>query len=162
MKTKSTGSAPEQPDRPLGNFHAKAPVGPTEVVQEHAVLTRMLGCVQRRMTVMVQEHDREVAQLQAEIIRMRAQVIIGATALAVARQNQEPVEQVPENLQLHIAAADRVICQTGCVSHGDYWRAQDQCRRTGKVCVLALAETVGPGPNGESADPDLSTPAARA
>jgi hypothetical protein len=31
---------------------------------------------------------------------------------------------------------DLVICQTGCVSHGDYWRVQDHCRRTGKACVL--------------------------
>jgi len=33
-------------------------------------------------------------------------------------------------------AADLVVCQTGCLSHGDYWRVQDQCRRTGQTCVL--------------------------
>lgn len=35
-----------------------------------------------------------------------------------------------------VAAADLVICQAGCLSHGDYWRVQDHCRRTGKTCVL--------------------------
>ncbi|MEQ4618072.1 MAG: DUF2325 domain-containing protein [Corticimicrobacter sp.] len=35
-----------------------------------------------------------------------------------------------------LAAADMVICQTGCVSQGDYWRVQDHCRRTGKMCVM--------------------------
>ena len=35
-----------------------------------------------------------------------------------------------------LVAADLVICQTGCLSHGDYWRVQDHCKRTGKACVL--------------------------
>lgn len=35
-----------------------------------------------------------------------------------------------------LAAADLVICQTGCISHDDYWRVQDHCRRTGKPCIL--------------------------
>jgi len=29
-----------------------------------------------------------------------------------------------------------LICRTGCISHGDYWRVQDHCRRTGKPCIL--------------------------
>ena len=29
-----------------------------------------------------------------------------------------------------------LICRTGCISHGDYWRIRDQCRRTGKACIL--------------------------
>ena len=32
--------------------------------------------------------------------------------------------------------AELLICRTGCISHGDYWRVQDQCRRTGKPCIL--------------------------
>ncbi|WP_198972043.1 DUF2325 domain-containing protein [Xylophilus sp. ASV27] len=39
-------------------------------------------------------------------------------------------------LESSLLAADLVICQTGCVSHGAYWRVQDHCRRTGKRCVL--------------------------
>jgi REP element-mobilizing transposase RayT len=35
-----------------------------------------------------------------------------------------------------LAAADLVICQTGCISHDEYWRVQDHCRRTGKPCIL--------------------------
>ena len=35
-----------------------------------------------------------------------------------------------------LAAADLVICQTGCLSHDDYWRVQDHCKRTGKACVV--------------------------
>ena len=35
------------------------------------------------------------------------------------------------------AAADAAICNTACIGHDDYWREQDQCRRTGEQCVLA-------------------------
>lgn len=34
-----------------------------------------------------------------------------------------------------IAAADLIICQTGCVSHDAYWRVKDHCKRTGKQCI---------------------------
>ena len=39
-------------------------------------------------------------------------------------------------LEASIVAADLVICQTGCLSHGAYWRVQDHCKRTGKTCML--------------------------
>ncbi|MDA7416847.1 DUF2325 domain-containing protein [Xenophilus arseniciresistens] len=39
-------------------------------------------------------------------------------------------------IEASLRAADLVICQTGCVSHGAWWRVQDHCRRTGKPCVL--------------------------
>ena len=39
-------------------------------------------------------------------------------------------------LDATLAAADRVICQTGCISHDAYWRVKDHCTRTGKRCVF--------------------------
>ena len=42
----------------------------------------------------------------------------------------------PAMLDATLAAADWVICQTGCLSHDAYWRVQDHCRRTGKRCVF--------------------------
>lgn len=41
-----------------------------------------------------------------------------------------------EQLKAGLADADLVICQAGCVSHGDWWRVKDYCSRTGKQCVL--------------------------
>ena len=35
-----------------------------------------------------------------------------------------------------MAAADWVICQTGCISHDQYRRVQDHFRSTGKTCIL--------------------------
>ena len=53
-------------------------------------------------------------------------------------------------LDATLAAADLVICQTGCISHDAYWRVKDHCKRTGKRCVFvespsrhALARALG-------------------
>jgi len=48
----------------------------------------------------------------------------------------DPEAELNVDLEAHLDAADLVICQTGCMSHGDYWRVQDHCRRTGMVCML--------------------------
>ena len=39
-------------------------------------------------------------------------------------------------LDVSLAAADLVICQTGCISHNAYWKVKDFCKRTGKRCVF--------------------------
>ena len=39
-------------------------------------------------------------------------------------------------LDATLAAADLVICQSGCISHNAYWRVKDHCKRTGKQCVF--------------------------
>lgn len=69
-------------------------------------------------------------------------------------------------LDTSLAAADLVICQTGCVSHDAYWRVKDHCKRTGKRCVFvdtpskaalmrALAEV--PAPEASQADASESS-----
>lgn len=69
-------------------------------------------------------------------------------------------EDSESKLDATLAAADLVICQTGCVSHNAYWRVKDHCKRTGKRCVfvespsnagikralLSLAPTSDPSP----------------
>jgi Uncharacterized protein conserved in bacteria (DUF2325) len=46
-------------------------------------------------------------------------------------------EQESQNrLDATLAAADLVICQTGCISHGAYWRVKDHCKRHSKPCVF--------------------------
>ena len=42
------------------------------------------------------------------------------------------VEDNVSVLDANLAAADLVICQTGCISHNAYWRVKDFCKRTGK------------------------------
>jgi len=45
-------------------------------------------------------------------------------------------EHKPAHLEPQLAAADLVICQTGCISHDAYWRVKDHCKRHGKRCVF--------------------------
>jgi hypothetical protein len=46
------------------------------------------------------------------------------------------IEDRSNFLDASLAAADLVICQTGCISHNAYWKVKDFCKRTGKRCVF--------------------------
>jgi hypothetical protein len=46
------------------------------------------------------------------------------------------VEDKQSALDSVLAAADLVICQTGCISHNAYWRVKDFCKRNGTQCVF--------------------------
>ncbi|RJG00244.1 DUF2325 domain-containing protein [Noviherbaspirillum sedimenti] len=46
------------------------------------------------------------------------------------------LEDSPNVLDANLAAADLVICQTGCISHNAYWKVKDFCKRNGKRCVF--------------------------
>jgi len=46
------------------------------------------------------------------------------------------LEHNANQLESSLAAADLVICQTGCISHAAYWRVKDYCKRHGKRCVF--------------------------
>ncbi|MYN38825.1 DUF2325 domain-containing protein [Duganella sp. FT109W] len=46
------------------------------------------------------------------------------------------LEDNANRLEASLAAADLVICQTGCISHSAYWRVKDYCKRNGKRCVF--------------------------
>lgn len=76
------------------------------------------------------------------------------------------VEDNASVLDANLAAADLVICQTGCISHNAYWRVKDFCKRTGKRCVFVenpsasslergLAQIALPKPAVEAGAPEL-------
>lgn len=46
------------------------------------------------------------------------------------------LEDKQSHLDASLAAADLVICRTGCINHNAYWRVKDFCKRTGKQCVF--------------------------
>ena len=193
--------------------------GPNDVddlIDEHLALLRQHGQAQTRCSDLVVMQSREIARLQAQVVRLRAAVIVRDTARAwqaqrhagldaarhgsprrlvladragvlIARvqellrerwheprrdppsplppqeaQEAREAEATPADaatalrlastadpvalrvesaddlarLEDSLVAADLVICQTGCLSHGAYWRVRDHCRRTGKTCVL--------------------------
>lgn len=49
------------------------------------------------------------------------------------------LEESLHRIDSALAAADLVICQTGCISHNAYWRVKEQCKRTGKQCMFVKA-----------------------
>ena len=52
------------------------------------------------------------------------------------------LEESLHRIDSALAAADLVICQTGCISHNAYWRVKEQCKRTGKPCVFVKGSGV--------------------
>ena len=147
------------------------------MVREHRVLLMQYGQVQARCSELVRAQAGEIERLQAQLMRLRAVVLVRDTAQAWLEPAVGPpsgadlrekavlcigqggssasvAQQVVEiagghflhhnggdgeddaALEASLAAADLVICQTGCLSHGAYWRVQDHCKRTGKRCVM--------------------------
>lgn len=181
--------------------------------QEFLALCRQLGDAQKRCSATVSAQAAQIVALQTQVVRLRAEVIVRDTRLALAQdelaqikvahpslprrramarhisvlvdriaglsreclrwrlaaqakvapaQAAEPPRGHPAraggvanhppqrwavdrtastglrdgSLDANLAAADLVICQTGCISHDEYWRVQDHCRRTGKPCIL--------------------------
>lgn len=176
------------------------------LAREHDALLRGYGRAQARCSDLLREQAQAIARLDAQVMRLRAAVIVRETALGWEREDRQSLERAipglprrltlarrvdallarvqdlmrtqlrsqmpaqhmpawqtpprpasaagpapaaaaghaalfalppdPAGLEASLAAADLVICQTGCVSHGAYWRVEDHCRRTGKACVL--------------------------
>lgn len=98
--------------------------------EDRLALERAAPGLPRRQTL-----ARRVDDLLARVQELMRQQLTH-NLRAPSRTAALPLPPDPEALEASLRAADLVICQTGCVSHGDYWRVQDHCRRTGKTCVL--------------------------
>lgn len=115
------------------------------LLREHCALLRHCGAVQARCSDLIAAQAAEIERLRLRAMRLQAAVVLRDTALAWAREDLAavqtahlPVHEAKDlaRLEASLVAADLVICQTGCLSHGAYWRVKDHCRRTGKTCVL--------------------------
>ena len=116
-------------------------VTPPRLVAEFRVMCRAYGDAQTRCTRDLAAQQQRISQLEAQLVRARAAVIVRETALAWTREDAARAAVVREadvlaDLEASLRAADLVICKTGCIGHGSYWRVEDHCRRTGKTCVL--------------------------
>jgi len=101
--------------------------------EDRAALDAALPGLGRRVAL-----GRQVAALQARVHdltrTLQRRELAGRTGSA-SHPGHTPAG-VAVDLEASLQAADLVICQTGCMSHGDYWRVQDHCKRTGKLCML--------------------------
>ncbi|WP_079416609.1 DUF2325 domain-containing protein [Thiomonas intermedia] len=112
---------------------------------EYHALCRAYADAQHHCTELIRGQQRRIAALESQLMLLQGELIRRDTALAWAQADQAVLaagktpatpEADPAALASSLRAADLVICQTGCVSHGAYWRVEDYCRRTGKPCVL--------------------------
>jgi hypothetical protein len=110
------------------------------------VMRLRAGTIARDSALAWEREDR--AALEREIPGLEKRSVLGRQVAALQERiadllrSQAPTPAAPapvpdaDQLEASLGSADLVICQTGCLSHGDYWRVQDHCKRTGKACVL--------------------------
>jgi hypothetical protein len=85
----------------------------------------------RRKSVLCVGEDAMALALTRKVVEMA-----GGRYLGHSGDGDADGDADGDTLEASLVAADLVICQTGCVSHGAYWRVKDHCARTGKQCVL--------------------------
>ncbi|UUX94105.1 DUF2325 domain-containing protein [Aquabacterium sp. J223] len=114
--------------------------------RRHAALTDELQALQRATATTdgaaattpapASLHDRAVLCVggRPAIVPVYRQVVEGSGGRFLHHDGGD--EDHIAQLEATLAAADLVLCQTGCVSHDAYWRVKDHCKRTGKRCVF--------------------------
>ncbi len=109
--------------------------------EDRAALEAAIPDLPQRVTLArrVKELSKRLQELMREKLLPAYAPAISST-MADEREKTESAESAESGelsgLEASIVAADLVICQTGCLSHGAYWRVQDHCKRTGKTCML--------------------------
>lgn len=113
-------------------------------------LVRLLDIQAERIVALERERNAALWRAERESLRAR-EAAAGPGTVAIL--SADLVAALPDEAQLTeaLAAADLVLCQTGCLSHDDYWRVQDYCARSGKRCLL-LAKDDAPAPAPATAD----------
>jgi Uncharacterized protein conserved in bacteria (DUF2325) len=122
-----------------------------EQTERNHALQRDLSRLGARGTVVAEVPAAVEAAPAAEPVRLEHRVIlcVGGRGGSVPQYRQAVEgcgaqflhhdggsEHKPAQLEPQLAAADLVICQTGCISHDAYWRVKDHCKRHGKRCVF--------------------------
>jgi hypothetical protein len=130
--------------------------GAMELMLEHGALLRQIAGLQRRVSEQQQASARRLVALEAQNLRLRAELVLLRTALlwnlraaALSPGAQRAAPRAPAVPDPDLREAQMVICQTACAGHAHPWRDADgQCRRTGEACDAtaqgAMAEGASP------------------
>lgn len=114
-----------------------------DLIHEHGLLVRHWAHLQQTVTQTVQENGRTVAALEAEVIRLRGQLLVartqqfwgisGAPLAARTKTHRTPVQSSPAPSRW--PQVDAVLCRTACAGHAHPWRdEQGRCTRNGELC----------------------------
>lgn len=107
---------------------------------EYRCLLRMWGRLQSELSAQCQAHARVRAALEAEVIRLRAELLIAHTAqfwgMAAGRITRAAPQRTTPSASLRSQpATEEVLCRTGCEGHAHHWLDErDGCTRTGQPC----------------------------
>lgn len=120
-----------------------------ELIAEHGTLLRRLAQLQLRVSDQLQAAERRLWELEADNIRLRAELVRLRTTVAWGLWPVAMVLRPGSGQHREVAAAwesmpeaQAVICQTGCASHAHPWLGEEgQCLRSGHACER-LAEQV--------------------
>ena len=124
------------------------PVAPDPVqralCEEHSALLQQMGALQKRVSEHFAEYARRVTLLEADNLRLRAELVRSHTsvlwglqgaAVGVPLRRQTIPPAAPPVVEHPWREAQAVICQTACVGHAHVWLDDDgQCRRSGERC----------------------------
>lgn len=125
------------------------------LVCEHHALMAEYGRAQIRCSQMLMSQADQIMRLEAQLMWLEDQLMRARVAIVLrdtarewdsARRARQQSGYPPKRgkgdgakhgrEQAAQQEADLVICQTGCVSHGNYWREHEYCSRTARQCVL--------------------------
>lgn len=123
-----------------------------ELVTEHGTLLRRLAQLQQRVSDQLQTAERRQRDLEADNIRLRAELVRVRTALvwglrpaALLRRAVPAQRREVGDVREAMPEAQAVICQTGCVGHAHPWLGEDgQCLRSGQACERLAEDAQSP------------------
>lgn len=78
------------------------------LAQEHRALVALYGQVQTRCSAQLREQAWRIDHLEAEVMRLRAAVIVQQTALAIAREERRVLEAALPGLPRRMELSRRV------------------------------------------------------
>jgi TolA-binding protein len=123
---------------------------PLSLGDELGVMLRHLGGVQAHVSDVVRQQQQQIEQLQSQLMRLRVQRVLEQTQrlwalsdtglMTISRSGTGHLEGRGVKSQVSLPtkawqAAQKIICQTGCVGHAHPWlKADGQCARSGQVC----------------------------
>ncbi len=111
----------------------------SHLINEHQALVRHWGRLQTQIDALLKDQARQQARWAAELMRLRAELIIRDTqAFWGMAHAHSPVTRPAKRASIDTAPTVRqVICQSGCVSQAHAWLDDDdQCRLYGGACDL--------------------------
>jgi len=144
--------------REAGPAAVELPAGRAALVQQVAALSQQLAQLRRAGAAPVAPPPEPAAEaidaasapqpLQIDALRATSVLCVGGRHghVPLYRELVERhgghfahhdggVEDNPHRLDAQLAAADLVLCQSGCLNHNAYSRVKDHCKRSGKPCV---------------------------